>query len=392
MSKFLKYTGISIILVIVALFIFTATSKYRINILRDEIDCTIISKGCRDSRAIVIDENGEKYIAYKNYIKFIDINGKEEITYKDENLDIEDIEYASGSIYIISKDVLIKLYLEDKNTEVVLTNLPKGNIGVNRRLAFIGDKLYLTIPSKTNSGVLDGLTEELAYDNNLGNAAIYQIDINKNEVKLYANGIRGINGIDYDNEGNIIAIFTGMKDEEERAVKRDRDYLYYVKEGQWYGWPDFSGGDKITSPRFKGEEEIQILVKDPPQKVVLAPIYQYEFVDALKELSIDRDGTVLSENSIIFSDKKNKLIKVLDPEGFSYNILKLNEHSNIVDIIYSGEEFLLLDSSLGCIYSIHKKDGFLGFRLPSIAWAVILAFSFLLLILVVYKISKKKVD
>lgn len=392
MNKFLKYTGISVILVIVALFIFTATNKYRINILRDEIDCTIIAKGCRYAKAITIGENGYIYIAYKNYIKAIDSNGKEEVTYKDENLDIEDIEYVNGNIYIISKDTMQILYLEDKNIEIALFNIAQGNIGINRRLANIDDKLFLSIPSKTNSGVLDGLTEQLAYDNNIGNAAIYEIDIDKNEVKLYANGIRGINGIDYDSKGNIVAIFTGMKDEGERAVKRDRDYLYYVKKGQWYGWPDFSGGDNITSPRFKGEEDIGTLIKNPPQKIVLAPIYQYEYVDALKELAIDRDGTILNENSIIISDKKNKLIKVLDSKGFLYSILKLNSHSNIVDIVYSGDEFLILDSSIGCLYSIHKKDGFLGFRLPSIVLEVILAISFLLLILVVYKLSKKKVN
>ena len=60
MKKFLKYIFISIIIVTFSLFIFTITNKYRINILKEGIDCKILAKGLKDAKAVTIDESGNK--------------------------------------------------------------------------------------------------------------------------------------------------------------------------------------------------------------------------------------------------------------------------------------------------------------------------------------------
>ena len=41
-----------------------------------------------------------------------------------------------------------------------------------------------------------------------------------------------------------------MLDTTVRGIKNDRDYIYEINGDRWYGWPDYSGGDPITSPRF----------------------------------------------------------------------------------------------------------------------------------------------
>ncbi len=386
MKKFLKYIFISIIIVTFSLFIFTITNKYRINILKEGIDCKILAKGLKDAKAVTIDESGNKYIAYKTYIKVINEKGQEKILYKDENLNIEDIEYKEGNLYLISKDLLEKLSLKNKNIEILLKDIPSGKIKIDRKLLLKDNKLYITIPAKTNSGMEDGVMEDLAYYDRICNGTIYEFDILSNKASLYATGIRGVTGIDYNNEGKIIGIFTGMKNEGERPIENDRDYLYIVEKGQWYGFPDFSGGDYISSPRFNVEK----LMEEIPQNFVLAPMYQYKNVDSLKELAIDREGTVLNTNSIIFCDKNTNIIKVLDKEGFTYNILKISRNNNIEDILYSKKEILLLDSSIGCLYSIHKKEGILGFTLPWGIKILILGFCFSLLMMIIYKITTSK--
>ena len=131
-------------------------------------------------------------------------------------------------------------------------------------------------------------------------------------------------------------------------------------------------------------------MEEIPQNFVLAPMYQYKNVDSLKELAIDREGTVLNTNSIVFCDKNTNIIKVLDKEGFTYNILKISRNNNIEDILYSKKEILLLDSSIGCLYSIHKKEGILGFTLPWGIKILILGFCFSLLMMIIYKITTSK--
>ena len=84
----------------------------------------------------------------------------------------------------------------------------------------------------------------------IGNAAILSYDIKTEEIKLYAHGIRNINGWDTDNEGKIKAIVGGMEDLPPRNIKDDKDYIYNLQEENWYGWPDYSGGDPIKYTRY----------------------------------------------------------------------------------------------------------------------------------------------
>ena len=176
-----------------------------------------------------------------------------------------------------------------------------------------------------------------------------------------------------------------MKNEGDRAVNRDKDYIYEINEGQWYGWPDFSGGDYITSPRFKVDEIIKPLIKNPPNKMVPSPMYQSVDLGSLKGMAIDRNGNVLNKDDILLWNETNKVVGVLNEEGIYYQMLKLNERSNIKDMLYTGNEFLLLDNNIGCIYSIHEKEGILGFKLPTIVWAFIFLLSTVLIVVVAFK-------
>ena len=47
----------------------------------------------------------------------------------------------------------------------------------------------------------DGVMEDLAYYDRICNGTIYEFDILSNKASLYATGIRGVTGIDYNNEG-----------------------------------------------------------------------------------------------------------------------------------------------------------------------------------------------
>ena len=61
----------------------------------------------------------------------------------------------------------------------------------------------------------------------------------------------------------------------DRPINRDFDYLYKIEKGKWYGWPDYSGGDLISSPRFKDNEKKSRIILNPPNKTVAPPMYQF---------------------------------------------------------------------------------------------------------------------
>lgn len=153
--------------------------------------------------------------------------------------------------------------------------------------------------------------------------------------------------------------------------------------------PDFSGGDNISSPRFKGEEIIKPLLQVYPKKSPLGPFYQHSSVNSIRELAVDRNGLVFDKDSLVFWDKNEKVIGCLKDNVYK-KVLKVSDDSFIEDIIFNGNEFLILDSGIGCVYNIKAKEGMLEFTLPLIVWAFIFLLAFVILMIVVYKMSKKK--
>lgn len=422
MKKFFGYIIISILIVTLAFSLFKISNKYRVGILKDGIECTIIAKGCDEAKAITTNAEGDIYIAYRDSIRTINYEGKESMLYKNSDLDIEDIVFANSNIYMVSKNFLLKYSVCNNTIEKIVDNIPSGGNNIKRNLVSNENELLLTIPSISNSGIAEGneydkypINVELSGQNygemltgafkaygeksfegekikkaKIGNAAVYKIDLKNNSINLFASGIRGITGIDYDSNNNIKAIFSGMKNEGVRPVNRDKDYIYELQENTWYGWPDYSGGDPISSPRFKGDNIINAVIKNPPTRIVPAPIYQWDEVDSLKELSIDISGNVLPKDTMLFYDGKCKLVVALTNEGACYKVLKTSENSNVVDSVYNGDEFLLLDTGIGCIYSVHEEAGIMGFKLPMAIWAFILVLTFTSFVIVTMKLMKNR--
>ena len=422
MKKFFKFSLISVLIVTTAFAIFKVSNKYRVSLLKDNIDCSVVTKGCDGAKSITVDDNGEIYIGYSDSIKNIDSEGKEKLIYKNKDLNIEDVKYSNNKIYYISKNMIQSFDLQNGEVETISENIPLSGNGIERKLLINKNNMYVSIGSLTNSGIDEGFgfdkspidiilngvnygedktgafkekgTEssegERIKKSEVGNAALYEVDLSNGKLKLYSSGIRGITGIDYNSKGELMAIFSGMENKGVRPVNRDSDYIYKVNNGSWYGWPDFSGGDPIDSPRFKGDDVIKNIIKNHPNKMIEAPIYQAKSVDSLKEMAIDREGTIIPKDSMLFWDRSEETICALNKDGVFYRVLKLNEQSYIDDIIYNLDEFLILDSSLGCIYSLHEQEGLLGFKLPVEVWVFVFLLTFILLIISLLKLRNFK--
>ena len=122
----------------------------------------------------------------------------------------------------------------------------------------------------------------------------------------------------------------------------------------------------------------------------LGPIYQHTSVDSLKELAVDKNGLVFGKDTMVFWDKSENVIGALDKNNVYKKILKVSNESLVEDIIFNGNEFLILDSGIGCVYNIKAKEGILGFTLPVVVWVFVFLLAFAILMIVVYKMSKKK--
>ncbi len=72
-------------------------------------------------------------------------------------------------------------------------------------------------------------------------------------LELVAWGLRNAFGLLFLRDGRLLATDQGADDRGSRPVGNIPELLYEVREGRWYGWPDFVGGVPICDPRFAPE-------------------------------------------------------------------------------------------------------------------------------------------
>lgn len=430
MKRFCQFLFVSIMIVSLAFLLFKFSGIYRVNVLNENIDWSIFSKNCKGAVAFEKDENENTYVAYNNYIKLIKDNGREEILVQDKSFAIESLVCNKDDMYFISKDKLYHYSISSKFLESILKDIPTIGANLNRNLIIKDSGLLLSIGAATNSGIAESDGEcdfrKIPYDKSpiniilngenygdektgaympytnssikgqkipaekFGNASIMKVNLQTNETSLYACGIRNIKGWDVDSENNLISIISGMKDKGVRPVKRDFDYLYKIKEGNWYGWPDFSGGDPISSPRFSIDNKLNKIIANPPNKIVPGPEYQFSKVDSIEYLAIDNEGKILEKDTKIFYDKKDNVICSINSNGVLYKLLKLKNDSDIKGIKYMNGNIYILDSGIGCIYKLQNNNLGLKFQLPKSLWIFIIIFLFSLIVLNIIKFNNKK--
>ncbi len=430
MKRFLKFLIISIIIVVAAFGVFNFSNQYKMNTLKNNISWSVAYKNCNNSVAFDQDNNENTYIAYENYIKTIKEDGREETLLQDNTLKIENLLFYNNKLYFISKDSLYKYDLSDKSLQVVIDNIPCEGRYLDRNMIIRNSKLLLSIGTVTNSGIAsyesDYSINKVPYDKSpiditlngfnygekktgafmpygnsseegqkiraqgLANACVVEINLSTNKPTLYSSGIRNITGWDLDADGNLIGIVGGMENVGERPINRDFDYLYKIDKGKWYGWPDFSGGDPITSSRFKGDKLVSNIIQNPPNKIVPGPIYQFKDVGAIRYLAIDKEGKILEKNTKVYYDSKNNVISAINNESVVYDLLKLKDNSNIKGIKYLDGDIYILDSGTGCIYKLQSEGPRFRFNLPKSIWIFMGVLLVIIICLVIYKIYNKK--
>lgn len=92
--------------------------------------------------------------------------------------------------------------------------------------------------------------------------ALMRIPLEGGEPELVAWGFRNPYGLAYDPNGDLYVTDNGYDVRGSRPVWGTGDYLWKVNQGQWYGWPDFSGGHNIPDGPLK------VPGKDVPERLL----------------------------------------------------------------------------------------------------------------------------
>ena len=423
MKRFLRHIFISIFAVTLSFTIYKITDKYDLQVKYTDVNWSIKTKGIDEARSFDITEDDEVYIAYKDEISVIKGDNKEYII-EVEGFDIYDLIAKEDELLIATDNRVVSYRLEDNTYEVLIDNLPNKGLNKATKLLLDGSKLYITVGSNTNSGVVENkddpvdkpsfhwtlsgetygdaktggfskygtsiLKGEKIKEENISNGIILEYLLEEKKVSVFATGIGAIEGIDINEEGKIIAIFKGMNNSGVRPIYNDSDYIYEVKKDGWYGWPDYSGGDAVSSPRFaKPGVELKEIIENPPTKSLYGPIYQHNSVESIKGLAIAKEDGVLKNNMIIFADNNKKQINILTENNICNKLAELSHDSSIEKILYREDRIYMLDSGTNCIYELRGNDENRIFYMDDLIKIFTIIFLLVIVICIVYKINNK---
>ena len=280
----------------------------------------------------------------------------------------------------------------------IIKDIPNYGDYKNSIIKIRGDYLYVTIGSATNSGVVGedntwvkdnfyahdvtpkditlkgfnfgtdktgafqsyktkSIKGQIIPEHFPGNASVIIYNLKTGNSETLAWGIRNITGMDFNSEGKLISAVGGMEDRGARPIKGDTDYIYEIKKGIWYGWPDYSGGDPVTSPKFKTSKgmTIQFILENHPTTNPPAPLYQHNTVGSIRALAVDINGILGEKNCIYFYDKLNNVMYGFNGAGAVKEDVKFSENTLIASMKFEEKTLSILDGKGGYLYTIEKE-------------------------------------
>jgi glucose/arabinose dehydrogenase len=152
---------------------------------------------------------------------------------------------TGGRLYVANADGVVSFPYRDGQTEVTgvaekVFDLPGPPINHHWTKNVVaspdGTKLFATVGSNSNIGD-NGMAAEK------GRAAIWVYDLASHQARVYADGLRNPNGLDF--EPTTGAIWTVANERDEIGADLPPDYLTSVRDGGFYGWPYSYWGQNV---------------------------------------------------------------------------------------------------------------------------------------------------
>ncbi len=396
-----KTIGFIVILAVMSFALFSLKNsfkEYRVTVKDDIIKSQILFKGLNNAVDFTKDRDGNYYVAFKDRVQYIDKMGRAYNIFTNKKLSITSLDYNNGLLYYASGTSVYFYNLIKKENKEIIKGIPNYGDYNSSLIRINGDYLFVTIGAATNSGVvgldnqwLDNYPQnhdispksitikginfgekktgafvsyqtrnikgQMITEHMIGNSSIIIYNLKTCAEGNFAWGIRSMNGIDFNSEGKILVTVGGMENRGLRPVKGDSDYIYQIKKNAWYGFPDYTGGDPISSPKFKDlfNKTIPLILDQHPTTNPPAPIYQHKAVGSLVGLAIDKKGILGDKDCIYFYEKNDNSIYSLNKLG----ALKEKVNFEVGTYISSMKFFnnlIVLDSKSGYLISIAKNE------------------------------------
>jgi glucose/arabinose dehydrogenase len=139
--------------------------------------------------------------------------------------------------FVANTDAVLKFHYTEGATRITqsgtkVLDLPAGSINHHWTKNILaspdGSRLYVTVGSNSNVGE-NGMEQEV------GRAAIWEVDPQSGSYHIYASGLRNPNGLAWEPESGVL--WTVVNERDELGSDLVPDYLTSVTDGSFFGWP-----------------------------------------------------------------------------------------------------------------------------------------------------------
>ena len=245
--------------------------------------------------------------------------GRFDVVAENFNVPITGINYYDGVIYVSHSGFISVVELDGTRRNIILGLPSNGDYNNNRVVIGPDEKMYFGQGTATNSGVV-GLDNDWVFTNPMvydysgeyvmlngqnfetenilienpqseklytgayspygipntpnevrkgitrASGSILRANLDGSELELYAWGFRNPVYMKFDNVERLFVANNGYEARGSRPIANAVDEFFLVAPGIWHGWPDYSGGDPVTLPRFKpeGREQPEFLLTQHP--------------------------------------------------------------------------------------------------------------------------------
>jgi glucose/arabinose dehydrogenase len=144
---------------------------------------------------------------------------------------------VGNDLYVANTDSIMRFPYKAGDAQITapgvkVVDLPAGTINhhwtKNVLASRDGSHLYVTVGSNSNAG-------ENGIDNEVGRAAILEVDPASGRSRLFASGMRNPNGMDWQPQSG--ALWTAVNERDELGSDLVPDFLTSVRDGAFYGFP-----------------------------------------------------------------------------------------------------------------------------------------------------------
>jgi glucose/arabinose dehydrogenase len=164
------------------------------------------------------------------------------------------------------------------------------------------------------------------------NGAIMRVKASGGPIELVAWGFRNPYGLAFAPDGRLFVADNGFDERGSRPVFGAADMLWEVKQGQWYGWPDFAEGRPISMDRYgegSGPRPKMLLASQPGQPPrPAAYLAVHSSSDGLDFSTSDAFGHKGDAFIAQFGDQAPVVGKVTNPVG--YKVVRVEPDTGVV--------------------------------------------------------------